>query len=401
MDMIHPLRHIGPKVFLSYSYTDRALAEQVERYLLARGFQVRKEDETSLLGQHLNIALPKRIHDAEVFVQLLTPQSFNSDWVKKEFEWADAHNKERGWPVLVPLVVGDVQPRRAVSDLVYVSAPQGLTDEALGILERGCMEAVEPLPLDENVPFIFDPSRVSALLRVGAANRKRVIVDSHGLLNTVYDQITASKEWAVQEGRTWDRISAALACADIVLPKLIAELDEQLRYYGRDYPARAVEPVNRFSRLVLGSELVKAWQKFRRLEVLKPFEGQFLAAQHVVEEGQRADPGYMGLGLRHWSLGTRPSDGTSEREDVQLEAKAGKTDVEILYPLAGLHSEWKLERQLNGKDPGLLDPYDWADFALPQIAEKAVVAAVKSPDAPAEVLEHYAWKVSDYRRVTL
>ena len=63
MSVDHPLRGLGPKVFISYSFADLPLAQRIQEYLASRGMQVRKEDETSLVTQQLSQALPHRNAD--------------------------------------------------------------------------------------------------------------------------------------------------------------------------------------------------------------------------------------------------------------------------------------------------------------------------------------------------
>src|SRR5690242_13857243 len=86
--MTFRLRGYGPGVFVSYSFQDADLAKRIDETLSARGFQVRREDETSLIDQRLTEAIPRRIAEAEVLIQVLTATSNASAWVAREFAYA-------------------------------------------------------------------------------------------------------------------------------------------------------------------------------------------------------------------------------------------------------------------------------------------------------------------------
>src|SRR5947207_1945503 len=98
------LRRYGPRVFISYSFRDADLAEQIERVLSEFGFQVRREDEHSLAGQRLSLAIPERIAEAEVLIQLLTVTSNTSEWVAREFAYATERRDKKHNLVVLPIV---------------------------------------------------------------------------------------------------------------------------------------------------------------------------------------------------------------------------------------------------------------------------------------------------------
>ena len=90
----HPtcaLRGYGPRVFVSYSFSDSAIVKQLEAFLIEKGFQVRVEDDTSLFNEKLTTAIPRRMADAEVFIQVLTTSANRSRWVERELDWMFEH----------------------------------------------------------------------------------------------------------------------------------------------------------------------------------------------------------------------------------------------------------------------------------------------------------------------
>ena len=156
MSVAHPLRGLGPRVFISYSFADLALARRIQEYLASRGMQVKKEDEASLVTQQLSQALPHRVADAEVFVQILTETSVQSNWVYREFEWAVAASKALAQLVIVPVVFGNAKPRDPISDWVYITSPTELNEASLDAIGRASLTAIELLLLEtpQEIPHL-------------------------------------------------------------------------------------------------------------------------------------------------------------------------------------------------------------------------------------------------------
>lgn len=97
-------RGYGPRVFISYSFQDADLAKRIDETLSARGFRVRREDETSLIDQRLTEAIPRRIAEAEVLIQVLTATSNASAWVAREFAHAVDRRDKRHNITILPIV---------------------------------------------------------------------------------------------------------------------------------------------------------------------------------------------------------------------------------------------------------------------------------------------------------
>ena len=81
--LTHALRGYGPRVFISYSFADTKLAQQVESALTAKGLQARREDDTSLFNEKLTAAIPRRMADAEVFIQIPPPRRTAQSGLRK------------------------------------------------------------------------------------------------------------------------------------------------------------------------------------------------------------------------------------------------------------------------------------------------------------------------------
>lgn len=359
------------------------------------------EDETSLLGQNLSRVLPERIRDAEVFVQLVTDASSESEWVRRELEWAVERNRGAGMPLIIPVVLGPVVPLGLLKDWAYVNAGGGLNDQVLQTLARGCLNAVEPLPLDRERPCHFDESRVLDLLRKAAAPLRRIVVDADGLFEaTSRAAIDRAKSldgehrdaFVAQERRRRDRLARLLEYADLVLPRLLRELHEQYHEYAYAFPGRALEPVNRFSRLLLGTELVALFRTFKgELEPLDPGAPVLREALERMHSAQAHKPGDSGFGEAYWGLGEQP------KALVEL-GFAGRVPVNLYLPAQTVEGDREVAMRFGDPPDTIVRPEHWADYALPQIARRAAWS-LNSPHPPAEVIEQYGWKVSDYRRM--
>jgi hypothetical protein len=207
------------------------------------------------------------------------------------------------------------------------------------------------------------------------------------------------KPFVAQERRRRERISRLLGHADLVLPRMVQELHRHLSDYASDYPARAIEAVNRFTRLLLGGELMACWGTFGdRLPSLGPLTTRFVAAKQVIEEGQSQRPWDVEFGLRHWALGTRPSDGRSDYVDVGFDGIEGKRPAILYFPATAIGSDRQLILQVTEHPTVIIQPYDWADFGIPQVAVRAAYA-LDSPEPPAAVIDSHGWALSDYRRM--
>src|SRR5258708_11159824 len=144
------LRNYGPRVFVSYSFRDRDLAERVSGALTESGFQVHREDEFSLAGQQLSAAIPQRIGDAEVLIQLLTANSNASEWVAREFAYAVARRDQKHDLIILPIVFDKQQLPEPVRDWWFFDlSGTELSDLALAKIKEICLRSVYLLPLDE------------------------------------------------------------------------------------------------------------------------------------------------------------------------------------------------------------------------------------------------------------
>src|SRR5688572_16910284 len=91
-------------VYLSFSDVDRELASALEARLFELGLSVWNPFTNALPGAHFEDATARELNLAECVVVIVSPESAQSEWVKREVEVAVTTGKR-----IIPVVVGDVE----------------------------------------------------------------------------------------------------------------------------------------------------------------------------------------------------------------------------------------------------------------------------------------------------
>ncbi len=201
------LRGLGPRVFISYSYQDKELAVKLAEYLTINGFQVRIEDETSLVGSRLESELARRIGSAECVILLYTEAASTSQWVRRELEYAETAKADKGKAevklsytgsdlTIVPIVLCHRNAEAVFGDLAFIDAMNdGLSPEALEAIKRVCMSSVRVIEIDEENPH--EVQTVGIERHLESSNlKKRVIFDGKGYWLRVIDSLIKNAEGA-------------------------------------------------------------------------------------------------------------------------------------------------------------------------------------------------------------
>ncbi len=269
-----PLRGLGPRVFISYSYRDRPDAQTVQAALMDAGMQVRMEDEASLIAKPLMQELPRRIANSEVFIQLITSNSAASAWVDREFKWATEHQAQTRQPAFIlPVVFPDAEPSPAVANWGYLPAPEGLDPAVLEIVQRTAMRAVELVTLDPQSPYQFEARQVHSFIAAEEGNTRRVVVDPDNLLLRAVDATidygrSADERYRQQVVRQQEqaatRLERLFERLDAFLPHMMAAVRPTVASSLRrsEVPGVLFEILQRLARLVIGGEvlrLAKQW----------------------------------------------------------------------------------------------------------------------------------------------
>ncbi len=91
------------RIFISYSLIDKAYVNKLHRHLLDQGFDAWIDDRIDY-GTQWPREIEKRLKECEVFILVMSPNSYESEWVQNELSFAKQLNK----PVFPLLLDGNV-----------------------------------------------------------------------------------------------------------------------------------------------------------------------------------------------------------------------------------------------------------------------------------------------------
>jgi hypothetical protein len=404
------LRGHGPRVFISYSFQDATLAEQISRLLSDRGFQVHREDETSLANQVLTEAIPRRIAEAEVLIQVLTATSNASEWVARELAYATELRQQHNRIVILPIVFHKASLSDAVKAWWYLDIEaSGLTDEAISQIERVCLSSVHLLPLAAADPLSFDETNAISLLRELPVDGKRVIVDSGGrLLRWAQDTLDYCQNMdsphrdalLTQEQKRMERLIRRYQVHDEVVRKLVKEIMDRVQTYSApgERLATGLVPLQRYARIVIGEDMMRA------AEVAPPgshplrveFQERIEAARNANSRGQSR--GYHNRGFYAWVFGEQ--DGDESMVTMGMDAPGFKT-IKVAIPrhvfgtMADVYTRNAIEFDPNGE----LFAGTFINYILPQIAVTASFNLPEPKRAREDLEMQYAWQLQQYTKM--
>ncbi len=118
-------------VFISYSKKNRAYARTLADHLLSVGFDVWIDDRIDY-GEMWERTIFKAIDDCSAFLVIMTPESYESDWVLREIQYADRRRKPQ-FPVLLD---GEDFPRYGPHQHVDVRGGHLPPEDFYGRLEK-------------------------------------------------------------------------------------------------------------------------------------------------------------------------------------------------------------------------------------------------------------------------
>lgn len=404
------MRGIGPRAFISYSFQDREIATRLRDFLTASGFQVRMENETSLLNQRLPDVLPQRVNDAECFIQLRTTASNKSHWVAKEFEYAEQRRARDEAFALVPIVLDAATLDGRTREWVYVDASEGLTDSVLALVRDTGLRCVRRLRVDPSVPTSPYDADVQSLLADSEA--KRVIVDADGFW---LDRLDDLLHWAEASQKTNERAGflAQERSRRERLMWLLERADVAARVLTRELRSRVQQSI------VATTTAKAALVSFYRLLFEDAFwpivQNALLAKTMTLADDVAGLPRFgdmtglegEGEGIR-WTLKpilqerariVTPPKGDRMVRTGMAPARAVHSAY-VYFPATVLGSDWKLVRE----PQAIVMEQDWARFGLPQIAARAVrLTGRHNPETRESTFEEIdkgmGWALSDYRHM--
>lgn len=183
------------RVFLSHSSRDKPFVRFIGGELRECGYDPWLDERELTAGQCLSTTLKDAVQHSQQMLVFLSRQSVNSEWVKKEMEYAMTRSTDNRNGPFVPCLIGSIGDDELpdfVRNTVYVDLrrPERYSHSMellLSALRRDARTAVLP-PLDAD--------RRQYLLRVAKAPGIRRWVVKH-LKSTVRDEADATKRyWA-------------------------------------------------------------------------------------------------------------------------------------------------------------------------------------------------------------
>jgi hypothetical protein len=408
--VLPPLRGLGPRVFVSYSFRDADLARQIGAHLEQAGMQVRMEDETSLLAAPLSISLQTRIRDAEVFLQVLTETSARSPWVAREFGWAAAANEDGTGPaVMLPVVIGEIGVPEPVADWCFLKCPPVLDERSLDAVRRAAMGAVALLPIDPCQPYQLAERELEAYCSgPEKLHDRRLIVDPDGILPALVHATVSygaglavehQKKITEQQRRDFDRFLRRLAVLDAYVPEFVRHVRPMatVHWGPSEWPRQLADVVQRFVRLSVGGKvlsLTRSWLTVILSAMPASAVTHCESALARSEELQAAERGGdLGAGVGFWALGGSVGQNWL---DLAFQGRDGIASVPIRLPEDHFDDVGVLSLTSGFASPAAeVTVTDWLTLGLPQAAAALLPADVAKV---ADLVRHTGWSIKDYRR---
>ena len=401
----YPLRGYGPRVFISYSFVDSAVAKQLETALLAKGFQVRREDDTSLFNEKLTEAIPRRMADAEVFIQILTATANGSAWVERELDWMFERRNAGEAVVFLPIVFDKSTLPERLKEWWFLDLSGGeLRDAAMEAIEGLCLKSVHRLPLAEDDPFMVDERQLEDALMAIPKDGHRAILDSEGKLlrwsqETIDFAMTVDSEYrdsylAQQKGRH-DRLIRRLKIRDEVTRKLVLEVMREMKAYTNEPLKEAKGPMKNFLQIVL-ADLVMAAAETAPPEP-HPLRNEYKSRIEAAHEASTKNhsPGFMNPGLYAWVFGEKGGEDDVVRMDM---GAPGFRSVSVQIPrrVFGDMADIYTRGGITFNPVQELLAGTFLNYVLPQIAVHAAYNLVDVATVRSDLEQQYAWRLNQY-----
>jgi hypothetical protein len=120
----------APQVFISYSRKDQRFANKVAKHLTASGISV-WQDRLSIEGGEIWAdEIGAGILQCKIFLLLLSPDSVDSEWVKKEYTYALASKRK-----VIPVLYKECELPFALTNIQMVNFTTGMQKDKLADLE--------------------------------------------------------------------------------------------------------------------------------------------------------------------------------------------------------------------------------------------------------------------------
>jgi hypothetical protein len=353
----------GPRVFISYSFSNRRVAEFTQ-VLERRGFRPTVVHARTLLGApSLTAAITGLIREADYVIPLVDAAASASEWVRKELEIA----LELAVPI-IPVLDPGVDPAALFADVPCV-----LGMDAEVVAER-LLEDYVCLDFDPAYPAQFTAAAAIQFMQTG----KRGIVDLSRKLSSAVAQVAqellAYQEKGISEQtlREWRRFQASLNTLETLAPKYRTVLGPFLERWSE--PERAsVKSWNALARLIVGTRMMpliesrppednEGWAQLRTGAALMHEEWLSVTEQDPLTHELLWGAGDRSTPLKDWDKVHTSALGRWFLVEAKLHT--GERHTIILPDREVIASGMRLQ-----EPPRLyLKSWDWLEFVLPQLA---------------------------------
>lgn len=124
-------------VFLSFANQDRDFARSLRKQLNVLGHEVWSFDEELTPGERWQEAVISRLKEVDAVVVVVSAISSKSTWIHHELGAAVAYARERGRPIIVPVVLGEVELPPQLAQFQGVFSPDTNAEDVAIKLAEG------------------------------------------------------------------------------------------------------------------------------------------------------------------------------------------------------------------------------------------------------------------------
>lgn len=174
-------------IFISYSHKDTEYAHLLSESLQSQGLEVWIDARLDY-GAHWPLEIQKQLDSCDAFVLIMSPRSYESEWVQSELQRA----KRKSKPIFPLLLEGD-EPWLSVESTQYYDVRDGQTPDARFFLAIGRVvtpsESLESVPISKPVIKSL-PKQESA--KTEPKIKTEVLIAIISLIGTIFAGLLAS-----------------------------------------------------------------------------------------------------------------------------------------------------------------------------------------------------------------
>lgn len=114
------------RIFISHSYSDFDIANQLTELLVEQGNEIVLFDNDAFVNSKVQLKnnIKKLLNETDVLILLYTENSINSNWVNYEFNVFAEYSKQNNYrKAIFPVVIGDIEvPKSIANRYVFIKA---------------------------------------------------------------------------------------------------------------------------------------------------------------------------------------------------------------------------------------------------------------------------------------